>query len=254
MKNNISKNSIAIALSTICLSTLASADISGIVYTDFNLNGTKDANDVLLKGVAVHAVCEDGSTDDTVTNANGQYTISSPSGQYCRIEADPSSQGLDSASNSAGSSPLVDRVKDGTTHNISVASSGSYCQANPDVIAVAMPTISDDGSTTYYPDGHPTLIKTAQPSVGSNNGQDTIDTSRTLLTDYDTTGSIWGLAYKKATQEPFMAASLKPYANLGTGGIGAIYKITPGGTISTFATVPNVSITILNRGGCVVRH
>ena len=244
----LNRKKIPIMALALLLGNTLYADISGIVYTDFNLNGSRDFNDVLLKGISVHAVCEDGSTHNTVTDNNGHYTIDGfPSGKYCRIEANPISKGLHAASNDAGSAPLVDRVADGTTdHDISVASPGTYCQATPDILAVAMPTIAEDGSSTYYPDNYPTLLKTSQPSIGSINGQNTIDANRETRTIYDTTGATWGLAYKRDTHDTFVAASLKPYAKLGTGGVGAIYKVTQNNTLSLFTTIPNASSSALN--------
>ena len=245
----IRRKKVPIAISILLLGNILYADISGIVYTDFNLNGVKDTNDVILKGVTVNAICEDENTYTSATNDNGEYTLSGlPSGKYCRVEADPSSYGLNSSSNSAGSEPLVDRVLDGTTdHDISVASAGTYCQDNPEVLAVAVPAIKDDGTTSYSPGSNsPTLLRTTQPSEGNYNDQTTIDDNRETLATYHATGSTWGLAYKRDTHDTFMAASLKPYANLGTDGIGAIYKVAPDNTITTFTTIPNASSSDLN--------
>ena len=245
--NNIERKKVPIAMSMLLLGNVLCADISGVVYTDFNLNGVKDVSDISLKGIVVHAVCENGYSYNTITNSNGGYTISGfPAGEYCRIEANPDSKGLHAASNDAGSAPLVDRVADGTTnHNISVASTESYCQENPNLLAIALPT-EVSGSTPYSPDNYPTLIKTVRPTEGTTNGQDTIDTNRHILTQFSDTGSTWGLAYKRDTKDIFMAATLKPYANLGSGGIGAIYKITANGIISTFTTIDNASSSTLD--------
>ncbi|CAA6801140.1 MAG: Cna B domain protein [uncultured Sulfurovum sp.] len=233
---------------TLAFSTLIYANITGTVYTDFNLNGVKDSNDVTLKNVPVSATCEDGNTYNTLTDNNGLYTLSGfPLGEYCRIEADPSSQDLSSSSNSAGSAPLVERVLDGTSsHDISVASSGTYCQENPDVIAAAVPVLTTFNSFTIeLPDNYPTLLQIAQPTGNTINGQGTID-NRDIRSYFTDTGATWGLAYKRDTEDTFMAASIKSYANFGSGGVGAIYKVDASNNISLFTTIPYVASTALN--------
>jgi hypothetical protein len=242
------KKSLLITSSILLFHTFVSADISGIIYKDFNLDGLKNGEDLTLSNIPVTAVCSDETTHNTQTDTDGIYIFSDISEEiYCRVEANPSYLGLKSASNNAGSSPLVDRVLNGTmNHNISVASVGMYCQENPNVLAVAIPARTDT-SHTYEPDGYMTLLKVPKPqSDGTINGQETINSTRNILATYDETGSAWGLAYKKDSKDIFMAAVLKPNANLGSDGIGAIYKITSTGILSTFTTIPNSSSNDLN--------
>jgi hypothetical protein len=132
------------------LVTFASANITGEVYKDFNLNGVKDGEDVGVPGIAITAACQDGSTPSAVTDANGNYVITvATAGNQCRIEADPSSVGFDSSANALGSSPLVDMVSDNSIHKISIASPASYCQVNPDIVMAALPGGEDPDPKTF---------------------------------------------------------------------------------------------------------
>ncbi len=223
---------------SILLSSAVLADITGTVYKDFNGNGVKDSGDTFVSGISVLAYCEDMVDPITsTTNGSGAYVLTGvPSGKKCRIEADPSSAGMGSASNGIGSSPLVDIVLDGAIHNISVGSPMTYCQANPDVVTVGMPGGVNLNSAV---DG--TLFKVALPVEGTFNGQDTIDTEREILTTHSQTGAVWGLAWKKSTKDLFLASNLRRYVPL-LGDAGVIYKIDTqtSNSVTSFATIPNV--------------
>ncbi|MEA1952771.1 MAG: hypothetical protein U9O24_00075, partial [Campylobacterota bacterium] len=120
------------------------ADITGIVYKDFNLNGQIDDDNVTkdlgVMGLTVSAVCEDGSTPSDTTDANGAYALTvATADNVCRVEVDPSSVGLYAAANSQGSATLVSMVNDGQEHNVSLSSVANYCQTKPDVVMAALP-------------------------------------------------------------------------------------------------------------------
>jgi len=231
-------------LSTLLLaSSFSYGNISGVVYKDFNLNGQQDANDVGVSAVTITAVCEDGSTSTATTNQTGAYTIVvATAGNQCRIEANPSHIGMGSSANAVGSSPLVDMVSDNTVHNISVASPATFCQANPDVVMIALP-----GGSIPDPISQGTLFKVPLPADGEFNNQYTIDAKRTELSKLSDTGAVWGLAYKKSTKDLYAAANVKRYVPLKNNEAGAIYKIDQANVTTLFATVPNTGYTLANR-------
>ena len=240
--------------------TLASswllADISGTVYKDFNFNGVNDGNDALILGVSVSATCEDGNTYQVTTDTNGAYILTGfPAGSKCRVEADPSNAGVGSGTNALGSSPLVEVVADGATHNISTGSPATYCQANPDVVMAALPgyyTAGDYGrGGGTKPDGFGTTFKVPAPTNGTFNNNGTISTNRSTLSNIEDTGSVWGAAWKKGTKELFVSAALKRYVPLKDEtsvtavetSAGTIYKIDMSvdpAVVSSFAVIPNV--------------
>jgi hypothetical protein len=231
--------------------SVAYANITGTVYKDFNLNGIKDGGDAPVVAASIAALCEDGSTPSATTDANGQYTIivATP-GNKCRVEANVSSAGLGAGSNASGaSSPLVDIVSDGSTHDISAASPATYCQANPDVVMAALPGHYLENSTFKAPNNtFGTLFKVPAPANGTFNDNATIDAKRTTLTTLSDTGAVWGVAWQKSTKNIFLSAALKRYVSLKDessaaatqASAGTIYKVTQTGTVSSFAVVPNV--------------
>ena len=219
------------------------ANISGTVYKDFNLNGQKDANDAGVVGATVTAVCEDLTTTIATTDLNGMYMITvATAGNKCRVEVNASHIGMTSSANAKGATPLVDVVADGQIHDVSVASSATFCQANPDVVLAALP-----GGVNPDPSNKGTLFKVVLPKDGEFNTNGTVDTKRTKLSSLIDNGAIWGLAYKKSTQDIFTAANLKRYVSLKNNNAGAIYKVDSNNNTTLFATVPNVGYALTNR-------
>ncbi len=253
---SLKRNGLRIAGISLCLGSFLWADITGIVYKDFNFNGIKDGGDAPVIGIPVTAVCTDGNTYQTTTDSNGTYTLTGfPSGSKCRVEADPSNAGVGSGSNAPGSAPLVDIVVDGETHNISTGSPATYCQANPDVVMAAMPGYYTNGKYGAgggtKPIGFGTAFKVPAPSNGTFNNNSTIGANRTTLAKIEDTGAVWGTAWKKGTKALFLSAALKRYVYLKDESsaaavqqsAGTIYKVdmtaTPA-TVTPFAVVPNV--------------
>jgi hypothetical protein len=232
------------------MSSFSVANISGVVYKDFNMNGIKDGNDAGVIGVPLSAVCSDGKSYTAKTDSSGAYSFTDlTAGTKCRVEADPSSEGVGSGTNALGAAPLVDMVNDGTTHNISVGSPSTYCQANPDVIMAALPGYYTDGDDQRKsPEGFGTIFKVPTPDIGSFNARATIEDKRTTITTFDQTGAIWGAAWKKGTKDLFVASNIKRYVPI-KGSTGDIYKIDidNANAISLFTTVPNSSSSTLDN-------
>ncbi len=237
----IQKTTLALAISTILASSV-SADITGVVYKDFDLNGAKNGGDIGIAGVAVTAACEDGTTLSTVSDALGQYVVEvATQGNKCRIEAAPTvASGLGASANAGGSASLVSIVADGSTHNISVASPASYCQASPDVAMVALP-----GGEEFSPNTFGSLYTLPTPPIGTF---DNDEQKRITKAKGEDTGAIWGLAWSKFENKLYSAASVKRYVDVKNNDAGAIY-ITDNATNTTslFTSVPNVGYSLTNR-------
>jgi len=236
--------------------TFANADITGKIFKDFDMNGIFNGGDAPVIGVMVKATCTDGQSYVANTDTNGLYTLSGfPIGSKCRIEVNAESVGFGSGINALGGAPLVAIVSDGQTHNVTVGSPATYCQANPDVIMAALPGYYTEG--TYWAGGGQapldlgTVFKVPAPTNGTFNSNATIATQRTTLAKNQDTGAIWGAAWKKGTKELFVAAALKRYVPLKDessatnvqSSAGTIYELdttTTPATISIFTIVPNV--------------
>ncbi len=240
-------------------SMTALADITGVVYKDFDINGEQNGGDTVISNVKISAVCDDGTHLSTTTNTKGEYTLSGfAKGSTCRVEADPSNAGVGSGANAHGSAPLVDRVVDGTTHNISTGSPATYCQENPDVILAATPGwFTDDDKQRTSPEGYGTIFKIPTPTIGDFNKNDTIGTKRTVLTNAEDTGAVWGAAWKKSTQELFVSSVIRRYVPLHeessdpATAAGSIYKVLLDGSLSRFAVVEDV---ITSDDEAIIKH
>jgi hypothetical protein len=239
-----------IALFFLFISSVLYADISGIVFKDFNYNGTYEYNattgagDAVVIGVPVSAVCDDGTTATATTDENGTYTLTIPdAAKKCRVEVDPSSQGLgSSALSTAGATPLVDMVSNPkTNHDVPTASPATYCQEDPKVLVTALPGYSGSPGDRKAPTGFGTLFLVRNPQAGETNGADTVSTNRTVLKKIENTGAVWGLAWKKSSKELFMSAVIDRDIPLEVNGKvdpGAIYKMdTATNTLSKFVSI-----------------
>lgn len=255
--NILKKGAIASTLFASLL-PIAHANISGTVYTDFNLNGTNDPTDTPVSGVIINAVCEDGSTASATTSTLGTYTITvATAGDNCRLEVDTSTLGylVGAGANAGGDDTLVGIVSDSATHNISLASPVTYCQANPDTAMTAFPSSVHpwDPVPVSAPSTYGSLFTLPHPDVATNeiNNDHTIRRQKAIASD---TGAIWGLAWAKNTKQLYSAANLRRYALLKTNseaGAGAIYKTDNSDNTQTgatlFSTVPNVGYTLAVR-------
>jgi hypothetical protein len=255
---NIKKRGLIFLYLSTTVSSLLYASISGTVYKDFDMNGEMNGGDAPVIGASIQAICDDGNTYKTTTNTNGGYTLATSSGVKCRVEADVSGAGVGSGTNFMGSAPLVDIAVDGTTHDISTGSPATYCQANPDVILVALPGYYTKGENSKgggreTPSGLGAIFKVTTPPIGTFNDNGKINNNtRKILATWDEVGAVWGAAWKKGTKDLFVAAALKRYVPLKdesspdkvAESAGKIYKIhfdsNGSYTLSDFAVIDNV--------------
>jgi len=254
-----SKQSISLsAVLIFASSSLAIANISGTVFKDFNNDGVFNNKDSVASAVPIVATCDDGNTYTQNTGTDGKYNLNIPgSVKKCRVEAKAEAIGMGDGMNASGGAPLVDFVNNGaTSHDISLGSAASYCQANPDVVMAAMPGYFTRG--TYWAGGGETplghnfgsVFKVPAPQNGTFNNDSTINnTIRKVLAKIDDTGAIWGAAYQKGTKKLFVSAALKRYVPLKDessaakvkDSAGTIYSIdTVSGSVSSYVVVPNV--------------
>ena len=261
-KGKFGKYALAFMIAT---SSLAIADISGVVFKDYNNNGLKDDNNSVAYAVPVSANCDDGKTYSTTTDDSGSYTLSIPSdANKCRLDINASAIGLYGGVQSATDNihPLVSVVNNGTTgYNISLSSPATYCQENPDVAMVTIPgwhKWKDNNNTTHWdpPSGdstHPTpwfsLLQNHAPKNGTLNDRKSEEfANRKILETVENTGAIWGMAYQRGTKKIFTAAVLKRYAPLKDESTSEAVKASAGAiyvfdretnTTSLFTTVPD---------------
>jgi len=231
-----------ILLYILTLHTLLYANITGVVYTDYNLNGIKDKSDLPLSGIKIDAYCTDHSKHQTYTDKNGIYTINNLAypDTKCRIEASTQDSSLYPAVYAINNtSPLVDITTNNTQHDISFISSEKYCQNRPDVIVAAYPLYQDNNYTK--PQEHGTLFKIPTPP----NHKFVQDINlRKIIKIRKQLGAIWGLAYDKYHKTIYASSVLMRYVPLSDKQAGTIYKITDDGNLSTVINLGNQNVGI----------
>ena len=209
------------------------ADIGGKIFRDFNQNGTYDDNATFLEvgvsGITVKAYNAAGNVAATATtNADGNYTLGVGAGTY-RVEVTGIPDYLKPGTASGAASPIVAQVANGTVdHNVGLNNPSDYCQADPDIFVTRFTKNGrNDGNSG---------INTVLTFPYTANGTD----APTNISTYADVGSVYGVAHLRKANVTYTAAYFKRHADLGSGGIGAIYKIdhTNGNAVSTFATLP----------------
>jgi hypothetical protein len=244
-----------VAFLTLCSLQTLKAQVSGVVFKDFNFNGTQQTSGFPIEpgafGVQVRAYNASGAQvgPTKTTDVTGAYSFTAgevASGTAVRIEFTPTSGTFNAkAGTTANGSDVQFVTAPSTTVNYAIASQDWYSNtANPYV------------ATNGYTNGDPLGGGTA----GTNNnlylfpynmGNGTPDDGgATRRLPNSQLGSVFGLAVQKTSRTLFMAAYLKRHAGFGPSGIGAIYKsvISTTGVPATASLLVDVSAIGINVG------
>lgn len=229
----------------------AMAQISGTVFKDFNFNGTQQTSGFPIEpgvyAVQVKAFNAAGAQLGTtkLTDNTGAFSFSIgeiPATTAVRIEFSSPSGAFDSKVGAANRSNVQFIVAPSITANYAITSRLWYSStANPYMVTSAGTNGDPNGGGTAGTNNNLYIF----PYDMSNDG----GTSRRLVNSQ--LGSVYGLAYQKATRTIFMSAYLKRHAGFGPNGIGAIYKsVFASGTDvpGTASLLVNVSTIGINVG------
>lgn len=230
------------------------ATVTGVVFNDFNYNGTQQlnptvpndsglgtvglANEVGIAGLTVTITDTLGATQTTTTDATGNYSLTlNGTGPYRVVVNTPA--GFIPGPVSGNNQGSVRFVPEGTsTVNLGVVRPDQYVQANPQ-IAVATYLFGDQ---LTGPNATASVLSAFAYSVGSNSttNQASYDAGvRTSLAQAQDIGTVWGLAYNENTQTIFASSFFKRHSGFGPGGPGAIYAINR--TTGAVTTLINVA-------------
>ncbi|WP_456431795.1 SdrD B-like domain-containing protein, partial [Nitratifractor sp.] len=204
------------------LGSVASADITGTIYRDFNLNGTRDTGEPPVTGIEIRAYDSGGNVVASATSgSDGSYSLSTGNtSTKFRVELVNVPDYLKAGTES---SPTVLMLPGNATHDFGLYNPGQYCQANPDIVLARHTKGGRDQTNGTIG----TLLK-----VHYSDRYD--DTPDELLT-YQQTGAIYGLAHNKENNITYMSAWFKRHADLGPSGVSAIYVYDhESGTLSLF--------------------
>ena len=236
LKNNIFLSSLT---SVILLSSNLVADVSGMVFRDYNLNTTKDTLEPGVKGIKVTAY---PSGTSTTTATDGSWTLNTTGKVRVEFSDLPNYLKNSVAGNINNSS--VRFADNGDTINFAVHNPAEYIGGDIKIIAttVVAGSTSDAGSTD---------LPTIRAFDYNPTAKDNDDANVLNFATAGDAGNLWGLAYSKDNKIIYASEYLRRHAGVGSDGLGAIYAVdinNPASTTTTlFITVDNAGSTPGNR-------
>lgn len=225
-----------------------SQTVSGTVFKDFNMDGTKGTAspnlDVGMAGVIVKATKPDGTTlsvtytgSGTATNSTGAYTVTGGTLGQIRLEfVMPDNYTFASNGASGGTTVLFPSA---ATQNLAVNYPADYCGV-ADPMLVTSCYVGNNAAGV-----NDVLVKYAYSSTGA-----THSASHATIALANEIGSTYGIAYDRTTQNIYAGAFLKRHIPLkdnnsdGKEDIGAIYKIPSSGSPSLWLDVTTLGVDV----------
>jgi len=195
------------------------ANISGIVFRDFNANGILDKGEVGVENVTINVYDVNGNLSATAkSESNGTYNISLSKDAPYRIEFTDYPDYLQIGVTNSEDSAKVQFVKTNNADNINFAlNNPSQYNLGKEKTAFAVPTqhvgtsVGKDDIDTKY--GFVSLPFTAK---GDWTGEGDIGTPRPSKdVAFDKIGTVWGSAYQRNSGYLYSAAFLKRHYGLG---------------------------------------
>ncbi|WP_338872656.1 SdrD B-like domain-containing protein [Spirosoma sp. SC4-14] len=253
-----------ILFTVLCQSVFA--QISGTVYRDFNEDGVRSystaaplAGEIGVGGVTVNLYSSTGLVATTTTSsatgtAAGTYSFTGvTSGTIYRLEFVNLPTGTydgPKGTNSATSIQFVTAPT--TTANFGINDPADYCQASPTFILPCYVNGNSTGTGTSSTAG---VLVTLPYSATSSGTSNTTQESAAGLNNQ--IGTVYGVAYQRATKFIYTSAFVKRHSGLGPSGAGAIYISKPSGTTFThaaFTTLPTAvsAVSAPSIGGTTV--
>ena len=234
---------------------LAAQPVSGVVFNDYNGNGTRDgggaatgvARDGGVDGVAVRAYGPGGGeVAATTTAGDGTYALQVPDGvPRVRVEFTGFPAGYFSGPHGANSGTTVQFVdlSDGvadTAVSLGILVPEDYCANNPLLASACFrfgPAIAGTQSSNT-----PVVMGFAYNPTGQDFQS---APGGVALATHQQIGAVYGLGFDARTGDLYAGAYFKRGTGFGSGGPGAIYRIpftgtggTGYGTPAPWATLP----------------
>jgi hypothetical protein len=220
-------------------SALAAGTIAGVVFNDYNANGVMDTSastsptiaiDTGVAGVTVTAYDSAGVQRGTSTTASdGTYTLPAGGTGPYRVDFSTLPAGFQPSPHGTNNNTTVQFVPDGNSSNIDLGifKPSDFCQNNPTlVISCIRPATAPAQASVEslaYSAGNTSTSLVTGPGGHDDSGLGA--TQHPIAVPASSVGSIYGLAYQISSKSIFASTFLKRNADLGTGGIGEIYRI-----------------------------
>lgn len=245
--------SIRFTLLGVCcfLSQCLFAQVSGVVFRDYNANGIKDTYEIGVGGVIVKAINSTGTIfGPVISAANGTYSIASvPNGQQVRLEFSiPASLGCfnekleQGASTASGGATSVQFIVGGTNSaNFGLNFPDDYVISNPWVATTCFVNgditkdktqlhfgtqlgVSDLDVAVKFP-FNAAIAESTVVGMPRPNNSPPITPNNTYMSFASQMGAIWGVSYQKKSDKLFYSALMRRHAHFGPLGTGGIYMV-----------------------------
>ena len=248
------------------------AQVSGVVYRDFNLDGTRTFNansltatitnivpiETGVANIRVRAFVDLSRTPiSTRTSDNGEFSFGAdqiPAGKPVRIEFGELTSGDFEAPFGSGNGTRVQFITAGASAmaiQVGLNYPSDYCQDVQKGIRIVTPCYVNGNSNETAGVDPTNQAATAASIVGfpyeASGMTSPTNFSLTYLATAGQTGAVWGLAYQRRTKQLFSAANLKRHASYGPLGPGGIYATNmTTNTTTSFLDVQTIGIDVGN--------
>ena len=213
------------------------ADISGVVYRDYNNDATQGVFEPGVGGLTVTAFAEGQTPVTTVTGPDGSYLLSG-TGAISRVEVTDIPSFLQPGPAGAGSLTTTFVAADGATdQNVALVNPGEFCDGNPDVVVPCYvngdPLVAGTSADTDW------LVRVDYTPTDDREVNEFLATGTVV-------GATWGVTYQRQTETLFSAAVVKRHSGLGLNGAGAIYQTSQARNAVISDTSPPISSLFVN--------
>ena len=193
----------------------------GKLFTDFNDNGIQDASEPGIPNVPVRLFGNDQLLGTTTTSANGAWATNDIApGIPIRIDFDVPNGQFDGAIGTESQTRVQIEESGNCSLSLGIYATRTVIDEDPWIASTCF--AKGNNTDPNLPGARePTLVlnrystTTGGPRLGPNGNY--------YLANAYETGSIWGLAYHRATRKMFSSAFVKRQAAWGPKGLGAIY-------------------------------
>jgi hypothetical protein len=224
-----------IVIVLITISQSSYAQVSGIVFRDYDGNGIKSTLEPGIEGVIVNAYNASDVLIATVVSTNlGTYNLAIASATQVRIEF------VLPTTSSCGANASIDYSSlNGNIYGTSVqfvtapVSNVNYAINAPKDYTGNVTVNIPQMFTTTYVNGDPLPVGSGNKKVVHKMAYDIPNASTTLTTSVataHTVGSVWGVAASSLANRLFVSSVLRRHAGYGPLGSGGIYMLDPSGT------------------------
>lgn len=224
------------------------AQVSGIVYKDFNMDGAKGTAspnlEVGMSGVVVNATKPDGSSltvtytgGGTSTDKSGAYAVTGGALGQIRLEFVMPDNYTFASKGASGGTTLV--FPSGASQNLAVNYPADYCGVT-DPYLVTSCYVGNNASGI-----NDVMVKYPYSASGASH-----DVNHSTIALKNEIGSTWGIGYDRETQSLYAGAFVKRHIPLkdndgdGKEDIGTIYKIPSSGSPSLWLDVTTLGVDV----------